>query len=40
MWDVCKALTATPDELIAQNPALSDPVTPGTRVLFFRSLAQ
>ena len=38
MWDVCKALTATPDDIMAQNPALSLPLSPGDRVVYFRAL--
>ena len=39
MWDVCKALTATPDDVLAQNPSLSLPLAPGDRVVYFRTLA-
>ena len=38
MWDVCKALTATPDDIMAQNPSLSLPLSPGDRVVYFRAL--
>ncbi len=40
IWDVCKALTATPDKILEQNPALVEPLAEGERVLFFRSLAR
>ena len=39
MWDVCKALTATPEEIMQQNPSLSTPLAEGERVIFFRSLS-
>ena len=39
MWDVCKALTATPDDIMAQNPSLTLPLSPGDRVVYFRTLA-
>mgnify|MGYP002895369124 FL=1 len=38
MWDVCKALTATPEDIMKQNPALSAPLSEGDRVIYFRSL--
>lgn len=40
MWDVCKALTATPEEILSQNPALSTPLSGGEKVIFFRALTQ
>lgn len=40
LWDVCKALTATPDKILEQNPTLVEPLAEGERVLFFRSLAR
>ena len=39
MWDVCKALTATPDDIMKQNPTLELPLTPGDRLVYFRTLA-
>lgn len=39
MWDVCKALTATPEDILAQNPTLSVPLAEGDRVVYFRTLA-
>lgn len=39
MWDVCKALTATPEEVMKQNPALTTPLNAGDRVIYFRSLS-
>lgn len=38
MWDVCKALTATPEDILTQNPSLSLPLAPGDRVVYFRTL--
>jgi hypothetical protein len=38
MWEVCKALTATPDEILRQNPALATPFEGGEKVIFFRVL--
>ncbi len=40
LWDVCKALTATPDKITEQNPTLVEPLAEGEKVLFFRSLAR
>lgn len=39
MWDVCKALTATPDDIMKQNPTIELPLTPGDRLVYFRTLA-
>lgn len=39
MWDVCKALTATPEEILKQNPTLTLPLADGERIIYFRSLA-
>lgn len=36
--DLCKALTAMPEEIIAQNPALQFPLKEGERVIYFRSI--
>lgn len=38
MLAVCKALTAMPEEILAQNPDLETPLAEGTRVIYFRSL--
>ena len=38
MWELCKALTATPDEIMGQNPALTVPLKEGERVVYFRAL--
>lgn len=38
LWDVCKALTATPEEILGQNPSLSVPLSAGDRIVFFRAL--
>ncbi len=38
MLDVCKALYAMPDEILAQNPDLSFPLKEGDHIVFFRTL--
>ncbi len=38
LLDLCKALTAMPDDIIAQNPTLEFPLAEGTRVVYFRRL--
>ncbi len=38
MLDVCKALTAMPEEILAQNPDLETPLKEGTRIVYFRSI--
>ena len=38
MLDVCKALYAMPDEILAQNPDLSFPLSEGDQIVFFRQL--
>ena len=38
MLDVCKALYAMPDEILAQNPDLAFPLEEGTEVIYFRQL--
>ncbi len=38
MLDVCKALTALPDDVLLQNPNLQLPLKEGDRVLYFRRL--
>lgn len=38
MWDVCKALTATPEEILAQNPTMQTPLGDGERIIFFRAM--
>ena len=39
MWELCKEFTATPDEIMAQNPALTLPLAEGERVVYFRALS-
>ncbi len=36
--DLCKALTAMPEEITAQNPTLQFPLKEGDRVIYFRSI--
>lgn len=38
MWDVCKALTATPEQILSQNPTLTFPLKQCDKVLYFRQL--
>lgn len=38
MWDVCKALTATPEQIMSQNPTLTFPLKQCDKVLYFRQL--
>ena len=38
MWDVSKALTATPEQIMAQNPHLTFPLKQCDKVLYFRQL--
>lgn len=38
MLDVCKALYAMPDEILAQNPNLAFPLAEGEQVIYFRGL--
>lgn len=38
MWDVSKALTATPEQIMAQNPTLTFPLKECDKVLYFRQL--
>ncbi len=38
LLDLCKALTAMPDDILAQNPTLQFPLVEGERVVFFRRL--
>ena len=38
MLDVCKALYAMPDEILAQNPTLTFPLKEGEEVIYFRQL--
>ena len=37
--DLCKALTAMPDDIMAQNPTLQFPLNEGERVIYFRSIS-
>jgi len=39
LLDLCKALTAMPEDIAAQNPNLEFPLKAGERVVYFRSLA-
>ncbi len=39
LLDLCKALTAMPEDILAQNPALEFPLSEGERVIYFRRLA-
>jgi len=36
--DLCKALTAMPEDIMAQNPSLQFPLHEGERVIYFRSI--
>ncbi len=38
IWDTAKALTATPDDIMEQNPALSLPLVAGDKVIYFRTI--
>lgn len=38
MLDICKAMTALPDDVLLQNPTLQFPLKEGDRVLYFRQL--
>lgn len=38
MWNVCKALTATPEQIMSQNPHLTFPLKSCDKVLYFRQL--
>ncbi len=40
MWDVCKALTATPEQILAQNPTLTFPLKQCDKVIYFRQLTK
>ena len=37
--DLCKALTAMPEDIMAQNPTLQFPLNEGERVIYFRSIS-
>ena len=37
--DLCKALTAMPDDIIEQNPNVQFPLKEGDRVVYFRSIS-
>ncbi|MDE5601376.1 MAG: DUF3794 domain-containing protein, partial [Clostridia bacterium] len=37
--DLCKALTAMPEDIMAQNPTLQFPLSEGERVIYFRSIS-
>ena len=38
MWDVSKALTATPEQILSQNPTLTFPLKQCDKVIYFRQL--
>ncbi len=38
MLDVCKALSAMPEDIVAQNPQLKFPLMQGDKVVYFRAL--
>ncbi len=38
LLDLCKALTAMPEDIMAQNPTLQFPLKEGERVVYFRSI--
>ncbi|MBO7326705.1 MAG: hypothetical protein J6U74_04250 [Clostridia bacterium] len=38
MWDVCKALTAAPEQILSQNPTLTFPLKQCDKVIYFRQL--
>ncbi|MEG2540184.1 MAG: DUF3794 domain-containing protein [Clostridia bacterium] len=38
MWDICKALTATPEDIVLQNPTLETPLKQGEKVIYFRAI--
>ena len=40
MWDVCKALTATPEQILSQNPTLTFPLKQCDKVIYFRQLTK
>lgn len=37
-WDVCKALTATPEQILAQNPNVTYPLKYGDKIIYFRRI--
>lgn len=39
LLDLCKALTAMPEDILEQNPALEFPLAEGERVVYFRKIA-
>ncbi len=38
MLDVCKALSAMPDDILSQNPTLQFPLSDGDKVVYFRGI--
>lgn len=40
MLDICKALSAMPGDVIAQNPTLETPTKEGDKIVYFRALKQ
>ena len=39
-WDVCKALTATPEQILAQNPNITFPLKYGDKIIYFRRITK
>ena len=39
-WDVCKALTATPEQILAQNPNITYPLKYGDKIIYFRRITK
>lgn len=39
LLDLCKALTAMPEDIVEQNPTLTFPLSEGERVVYFRRIA-
>ena len=39
-WDVCKALTATPEQVLAQNPNITYPLKHGDKIIYFRRITK
>lgn len=39
-WDVCKALTATPEQILAQNPNVTFPLKYGDKIIYFRRITK
>lgn len=39
MLDVCKALSAMPEDILLQNPTMTTPLKDGERIVYFRSIS-